>query len=89
MQNLLNNKHYELNNRELHVSFINEPNENDRESHIKRLMKDNPCIKTEEIAAKLGLSVRTIKSVIKFYEDLGEIKRVNGKRYGRWEVIEK
>ena len=89
LQNLLNNKHYELNNRELHVSFRNEPNENDRESHIKRLMKDNPCIKTEEIAAKLGLSVRTIKSVIKFYEDLGEIKRVNGKRYGRWEVIEK
>ena len=90
LQNLINNKHYELSNRELHISYIkNETNIDKKESQIKRMMKDNPYIKIEEIAQKMGYSVRTIKSVLKVYEDIGDIKRVNGKRYGHWEVIEK
>ena len=52
-------------------------------------MKENPNVKIGEIAQKLGCSFRTIKSVIKVYEDIGEIKRINGKRYGYWEVIDK
>lgn len=89
LQNLINNKNYELNNRELHISSKKDPKENTRESQIKRLMKDFPNIKIEEIAEKVGVSIRTIKSVIKFYEDIGEIRRVNGKRFGYWEVVEK
>ena len=89
LQNLINNKNYELNNKELHISFYKEANENTRESQIKRIMKDNPNVKIEEIAEKMGYSVRTIKSVIKFYENSGEIRRVNGKRFGYWEVVEK
>lgn len=89
LQNLINNKNYELNNRELHISSKKDPKENTRESQIKRLMKDFPKIKIEEIAEKVGVSIRTIKSVIKFYEDIGEIRRVNGKRFGYWEVVEK
>jgi len=36
-----------------------------------------------------GLPVRTIKSVLKVCEDLGDNKRENGKRYGYWEVVKK
>ena len=89
LQNLLNHKKYELNNRELHVSFDRGTAEENKQSTIKKMMKNNPYIKTEEIAKELGFSVRTIKSAIKGYEETGEIKRVNGKRYGRWEVIDK
>ena len=89
LQNLLNNKKYELNNRELHISFEKNQTSDSKESSIKALMKNNPNIKVEEIARQLGFSERTIKNVIKVYEDLGEIKRINGKRYGYWKVIDK
>ena len=90
LENLINNKHYELNNRESHISFVKiESKDDKKESQIKRMMKDNPYIKIEEIAQKMGFSVRTIKSVVKVYEDIGDIRRVNGKRYGYWEVLEK
>lgn len=90
LENLLNNKHNELNNRELHISFERKDSSVDeKESVIKRMMKNDPQVKIEDIAKEIGCSVRTVKSVIKVYEDIGEIKRINGKRYGRWEVIQK
>ena len=89
LQNLLNNKHYELNNRELHVSFVNEENEPKKITLLKEIIRNNPKIKTDELAKKMGCSVRTIKSILKLYETRGEVRRVNGKRYGYWEVVEK
>ena len=88
LQNLLNGKKYELNNRELHISFDRVKKTENRESTIKQMMKDNPYIKIEEIAQELGFSVRTVKNVIKVYENAGEIKRINGKRFGHWEITD-
>ena len=47
----------------------------------------NPKITTNEVAVILGLSVRTIKSIIKTLVDNNIIKRTNGKKYGHWEII--
>ena len=41
----------------------------------------------EEIAKQIGVSVRTIKSLLVTLENESIIKRVNGKRYGYWIVI--
>ena len=57
-----------------------------RESIIKKLMKENPYIKTQELANHIGVSLRTIKNVLKVYEGTGDIERVNGKRFGYWKV---
>ena len=89
LQNLLNGKNYSLDNKDLHVSYINTISDLPRESQIKKLMKENPHIKIDEIAAKIGVSIRTAKTVIKFYEEKGEIIRINGKRFGYWSVISK
>lgn len=88
LQNLLNHKNYELNNRELHISFDKGTTQVNKQSTIQEMMKNNPYIKIEDIAKELGFSVRTIKNAIKVYEERGQIKRVNGKRYGRWEVTD-
>ena len=88
LQNLLNHKNYELNNRELHISFDKGKTQVNKQSTIQEMMKNNPYIKIEDIAKELGFSVRTIKNAIKVYEERGQIKRVNGKRYGRWEVTD-
>ena len=88
LQNLLNHKNYELNNRELHISFDKGTTQANKQSTIQEMMKNNPYIKIEDIAKELGFSVRTIKNAIKVYEERGQIKRVNGKRYGRWEVTD-
>ena len=45
-------------------------------------MAENPNIRIDEIALKLGVSVRTTKSLIATLEQNGVIKRVNGKKYG-------
>lgn len=86
LQNLLNNKNYVLNNRELHISNTLEKENENRESTIKKLMKENPYIKTQELADYIGVSLRTIKNILKVYEDTGDIERVNGKRFGYWKV---
>ena len=88
LENLLNHKNYELNNRELHISFDKGTTQANKQSTIQEMMKNNPYIKIEDIAKELGFSVRTIKNAIKVYEERGQIKRVNGKRYGRWEVTD-
>ena len=51
------------------------------------LMKTNPKISVDELANRINVSPRTIKSLIAILVQEGKIKRVNGKRYGYWEIL--
>ena len=88
LRNLLLNENNELHNKELHISVISQLKNETRENRIIKLMKNYPNIKVEEIAEALGVSVRTVKSVISTLEKNNIIKRTNGKKYGYWEIIE-
>ena len=87
LRNLLLNENNPLNKKELHVRAIPQDNNVTKENRIIILMTENPNIKIDEIALKLGVSVRTTKSLIATLEQDGVIKRINGKKYGYWEVV--
>ena len=57
------------------------------EMQIIHLIKENPSITQKELAEKLDKSERTIKSKIALMQEKNFIRRVNGKRYGKWEVL--
>ena len=52
-------------------------------------IKSNPKTNTEKLTTLLGISTRTVKNVIKFLVDNKIIKRINGKRYGYWKILNK
>lgn len=54
---------------------------------ILQHMLDNPYITQKELAHCMGKSERTIKNKIALLQNKKCIKRVNGKRYGKWEVL--
>jgi len=88
LRNLLLGETNILQNRDLHISTIVSNNSGtSRKSIILRAIKDNPHITTEQLSKEVGVSLRTIKSILKVMENNKEIKRVNGKRYGYWEII--
>ena len=86
LRNLLLNEKNELKNRELHI-VVNANKDNEpKETKIIALIKNNPKITTDKIAASLGVSVRTVKNIIKMLNDNKTIERINGKRYGYWKI---
>ena len=88
LRNLLLNEHNALKNRDLHIN-VDKKNEEpaSKETRVIELMKGNPKINVNELANAIGVSPRTIKSVIAVLIKENKIKRVNGKRYGYWEII--
>ena len=86
LRNLLLNENNRLDNKELHViplsSVINET----KEARLLRLLKDNPILRTDELAVELGVSLRTIKNIIAALRKDGKLERIGGKKYGRWEI---
>lgn len=88
LKNLLLHEKNELKNKELHVSFILN-NSDSKKSKIISLIKNNPYIKSNELAKELNVSLRTIRNIIKAMVNQNIIKRVNGKRYGHWKIINK
>ena len=88
LRNLLLNEHNVLKNRDLRINIDKNNNEPlSRESRILELMKTNPKISVNELANRISVSPRTIKSLIAILVQGNKIKRVNGKRYGYWEVL--
>lgn len=93
--NLLSNRNYELKNRYTHIDYIQsaEPDESKcknytlEEQAILNIIKDNPTVKQEEIAGKIGKSVRTIKTRMSEMQEKGLISRKNGKRDGEWIIL--
>ena len=87
LRNLLLNEHNALRNRDLRINIDNNNEEPEsKDVRIIKLMKENPKISVDELANTIGVSPRTIKSVIAILIKENKIKRVNGKRYGYWEV---
>ena len=88
LRNLILGEHNELKNRDLRINFDEENNVPlSKEERIKELIESNPNIKTDEIAKKIGVSVRTVKSVIASLTKAKKIKRINGKRFGHWMIL--
>ena len=53
---------------------------------LRELLK-NPLITQKELAGIIGKSERTIKTRTVEMQEKGLIRRENGKRNGRWEVL--
>ena len=88
LRNLILKENNILKNKDLHISNINFKNyKSPRESLILKFIKENPNITAGELAIKIGVSLRTIKNILKVMKNTNKIKRVNGKRYGHWEII--
>jgi DNA-binding MarR family transcriptional regulator len=51
------------------------------------LIKANFSIKQQELADATGKSLRSIKRIMKSLQDKNFIRRENGKRYGKWEIL--
>ena len=88
LRNLLLNENNQLKNRDLHITVIPQASGTTRELRIINLIKTNPNIKTNEMASELGVSLRTIKSLLATLVNANKIKRVGGKKLGHWEVCE-
>lgn len=93
--NLLSNTNFELKNRYTHVDYNQSENiENSKcndctleEQAIINIIKNNPMIKQEEIAAIINKSLRTVKTRMIEMQDKGLIARKNGKRNGEWIIM--
>ena len=55
---------------------------------VLRILQDNPAATQKTIAAKIGKSVRTVKTITANLSQRGIIVRRNGKRNGYWEIKE-
>ena len=54
---------------------------------VMRLISDNPAITQKELAGATGKSISTVKRIMSSLQEKGYVRRVNGKRYGKWEVL--
>ena len=99
--NLLLDTKYELKNRYLLAGAVNEiqsaaqsaETEDSKcnictleELAVLNMIKKTPFVTQKELAAGIGKSERTIKSITVALQQKGMIKRQNGKRNGRWEI---
>ncbi len=54
---------------------------------VLELILKNPSIKQNELVTETGKSLSTIKRIMESLQKKQYIRRVNGKRYGTWEVL--
>ena len=52
------------------------------------LIKKNQSVKQTELAEQTGKSVRSIKRIIDSLKEKHYIRRVDGKRYDKWEALD-
>ena len=52
------------------------------------IVQKNPSATPKEIAAEIGKSERTVKSITIALQEKNILRRVNGKRNGYWEIVE-
>ncbi len=88
LKNLLLGEKNKLESKELHVNNSSSVAES-KETRIVHIMENNPSITLNEIAKDLGISLRTVKSLVSTLQTEGVIERQNGKRYARWVIIHK
>lgn len=54
---------------------------------VLELIVKNPSIKQKELAEEIVKSTSTIKRITESLQIKQYIRRVNGKRYGKWEIL--
>ncbi len=54
---------------------------------VLELVAKNPTMKQQELVEATGKSIATIKRIMKSLQDKSYIRRENGKRYGKWEIL--
>lgn len=99
--NLLMGTEYELKNRYMHLDYLEDSEISkcqngtldgtlklsaDELALLKKIV-DNPAITQMQLAEEIGKSVRTIKREMSELKEKGYIRRMNGKRNGKWEVL--
>lgn len=90
--NLITNSNYELKNRYMHIDYkdnmdrfmSSNNNQSLEEQAILNIIRENPSIRQEEIAARINKSLRTVKNYMADMKNKGLIERKNGKRNGEW-----
>lgn len=103
ISNLILGTEYELKNRYMHVDYVNvnfqsvspkvSKSQFDtlectlEELAILKLLYKNPSIKQKELVAETGKSLSTVKRIMESLQKKDYIRRVDGKRYGKWNVL--
>jgi DNA-binding MarR family transcriptional regulator len=54
---------------------------------VLELVAKNPSMKQKELVEETGKSISTVKRIMESLQKKQYIRRVNGKRYGKWEVL--
>ena len=54
---------------------------------VLELIYKNPSIKQKELVVETGKSLSTVKRIMESLQKKDYIRRVDGKRYGKWEVL--
>lgn len=57
------------------------------EMALLRIVQNNPFVTQKEMAAQMGKSERTVKTITVHLQEKGVLQRRNGKRNGYWEII--
>lgn len=89
LRNLLLGEKNELKNKHLHIFTQLNGGKAERKSTVLSLINENPHITADQLANKLNVSTRTIKNTLAAMVNDNLIKRINGKRFGYWKIINK
>ena len=101
--NLILGTEYELKNRYMHVGYVDDNSQSVtlkapksqfdtlectlEELAFLELIYKNPSIKQKNLVAETGKSLSTVKRIMESLQKKEYIRRVNGKRYGKWEIL--
>lgn len=98
LRNLLLNENNPLKNRDMHISgSLSSPKCNEQSKNctldctldeitVLNLLKSDGKLTQKKIAELIGKSERTVKTITTSLEKKGFITRINGKRFGYWNV---
>jgi len=89
LKNLILGERNELHNRDLHISKAVTNKKLSKSSKVLELISSNPKITSIDLSKQLKVSLRTIKNIIKMLVLDKKIKRINGKRFGYWKILDK
>lgn len=101
--NLILGTEYELKNRYMHVDYADDNSQSVtpkapksqfdtlectlEELAVLELIYKNPSIKQKDLVAETGKSLSTVKRIMESLQKKEYIRRVDGKRYGKWEIL--
>ncbi len=90
LKNLLLDEDNILSNRKLHIGYREAEKTpktiSERETLILDILRSDPEITLQQIADKIGRSLRTVKMTMKTLQEQGIVERVGGKKSGSWKV---